>query len=156
MGMDLTGIGNIADFAKSLVDRFFPPQATAEDKLKAGMELQRMLEERENNLVKAKAAIMTAEMAQEDKFTKRGRPTIIYAGLAFIGINYVFFPILAWTVLMFKDAAIALPQITLPPEFWMAWGGAVSIYILGRSSEKSGAEMGGILGKIYDVMGGKK
>lgn len=29
MGVDLTGLGSVADFAKSLVDRFFPPNATS-------------------------------------------------------------------------------------------------------------------------------
>ncbi|MCG2750382.1 MAG: holin family protein [Desulfobacteraceae bacterium] len=107
-------------------------------------------------MVQAKASIMTAEMNQEDKYTKRGRPTIIYAGLSFIGLVHVVFPILAWVALTFKGGPVALPSITLPDEFWMAWGGAVSIYILGRSSEKVGGEVGGLMGKMYGMISGTK
>ena len=156
MGLDFTGIGSVADFAKGLVDRFFPPAASAEQKLQASIQLQQILEERENTVVNAKAAVMTAEMNQDDAYTKRGRPTIIYAGLAFIGLVHVVFPIFAWTVQMIQNVPVQMPQLTLPAEFWMAWGGAVSIYILGRSNEKAGGDMGGILGKAYNLIGGKK
>jgi hypothetical protein len=109
-----TDIGSALDFAKSLVDRWFPPSANPEDKLKASIELEKMLNDRENILVQAKASIMTAEMNQEDKYTKRGRPTIIYAGLAFIGLVHVVFPIIAWAALMLKGGPITLPAIALP------------------------------------------
>ncbi|MBA3031031.1 MAG: hypothetical protein FP816_19765 [Desulfobacteraceae bacterium] len=155
--MDIkTDIGSALDFAKSLVDRWFPPSANPEDKLKASIELEKMLNDRENVLVQAKASIMTAEMNQEDKYTKRGRPTIIYAGLAFIGLVHVVFPIIAWAALVIKGGTITLPAIALPDEFWMAWGGAVSIYILGRSSEKAGGEVGGLMGKMYGMISGAK
>ena len=155
--MDIkTDIGSALDFAKSLVDRWLPPQATPEERLRASLELEKMLNDRENVLVQAKASIMTAEMNQEDKYTKRGRPTIIYAGLAFIGLVHVLFPMIAWAALMLKDREIILPTIALPDEFWMAWGGAVSIYILGRSSEKAGGEVGGIMGKMYGMIAGTK
>jgi hypothetical protein len=38
----------------------------------------------------------------------------------------------------------------------MAWGGAVSIYILGRFSEKAGGEVGGLMGKMYGMIAGTK
>lgn len=156
MGIDLTGIGSVADFAKSLVDRIFPPNANPEEKLRAEMQMQQMLEDRENTVVQAKAAVMTAEMNQDDAYTKRGRPTIIYAGLVFIGLVHVAFPIIAWVWQMAKGGTVTMPDLALPAEFWMAWGGAVSIYILGRSNEKGGIEMGGVLGKVYGMIGGKK
>lgn len=154
--MDITGIGSIADFAKGLVDRFFPPQASPEQKLKAQTEFQRLIEARENTVVDAKAAIMVAEMNQDDKFTKRGRPTIIYAGLAFIALVHVLFPMIAWTAMMLNGGEVQMPQLSLPAEFWMAWGGCCSIYILGRSNEKSGGAMTGLLGKAYQLIGGQK
>ena len=69
---------------------------------------------------------------------------------------HVVFPIIAWAALMFKGGPITLPAIALPDEFWMAWGGAVSIYILGRSSEKAGGEVGGLMGKMYGMISGTK
>ena len=155
--MDIkTDIGSALDFAKSLVDRWLPPQASPEERLRASLEIEKMLNDRENVLVQAKASIMTAEMAQEDKYTKRGRPTIIYAGLAFIGLVHVVFPIIAWASLMIKGGEMVLPSITLPDEFWWAWGGAVSIYIMGRTSEKSDGEPGGLLGRMYGMIVGAK
>ena len=156
MGLDLTGIGSVADFAKSVVDRIFPPAADPDEKLRAETQLKQMLEDRESTVVQAKATVMTAELNQDDAYTKRGRPTIIYAGLAFIGMVHVLFPIVAWSVLAIQGSAIKMPELSLPAEFWMAWGGAVSIYILGRSNEKSGGEVSGILGKVYGMIGGKK
>jgi hypothetical protein len=111
--------------------------------------------DRENILVQAKASIMDAEMPQEE-FTKRGRPTIIYAGLAFIGLVHVAFPILAWIVLMLKGDPVVLPQLSLPTDFWLAWGGVVGVYVMGRSSEKNGGEMPGLMGKMYGMIAGSK
>lgn len=155
MSTDLTGIGSVASFAKSVVDRIWPPSASAEDKIKAQVELERMTVDRDNTVIRAKAAVMTAELNQDDNYTKRGRPTIIYAGLIFIFLVHVLFPITAWTILTLKGSEIEMPDISLPAEFWVAWGGAVSIYILGRSNEKAGGNMGGILGKAYNLVGGK-
>lgn len=154
--MDVTGIGSIADFAKGVIDRLWPPAANPEERLKASLELEKLLSDRENTMVHAKAAIMTAEMNQEDKYTKRGRPTIIYAGLAFIGLVHVVFPILAWYALMVMGKPLDMPSISLPDEFWWAWGGAVSIYIMGRTSEKSDGEPGGLLGRMYGMIVGAK
>ena len=155
MGMDLMGIGSVADFAKGIIDRIWPT-ASPEEKLRAQTEIQRQIQERENVIVQAKEAVMTAELSQEDAYTKRGRPTIIYAGLLFIALVHVVFPIVAWVWQMGRGAAVVMPALALPTEFWMAWGGCCSIYILGRSSEKNGGEVGGILGKVYDVIGGRK
>lgn len=155
MSTDLTGLGSVASFAKSVVDRIWPPSASAEDKIKAQVELERMTADRDNTVVQAKAAVMTAELNQDDNYTKRGRPSIIYAGLIFIFLVHVLFPITAWTILALKGSEIEMPDISLPAEFWVAWGGAVSIYIIGRSKEKAGGAMDGLLGKAYNLVGGK-
>lgn len=156
MGIDLTGLGSVADFAKSIVDRVFPPSASPEEKLKAETQIAQELGKREDTIVDAKAKIMVAELNQEDNYTKRGRPTIIYSGLAFIGLVHVVFPILVWVTMTMKEQVVVMPQLALPPEFWWAWGGAVSVYILGRSAEKSGGEVQGLLGKAYGMIGGIK
>ena len=148
MGLDLTGLGSIADLASGIVDRIFPPSAKPEDKLAAQTEITKLIEQRENKIVDAKAAVMVAEMNQDDKYTKRGRPTILYGGLLIIFLNHVVFPAAAWFSALFMAQPMpALPNLDLPSEFWWAWGGVCSIYVLGRTNEKTGGD--GIVGKLF-------
>jgi len=72
------------------------------------------------------------EMVQDDNYTKRARPSIIYIGLAIIAFNYCVVPVIQQLI------NVAVQPYPLPSEFWLAWGGAVSAYNVGRSMEKSG------------------
>lgn len=140
MGFDLTGIGSVADFAKGIVDRFFPPDATPEQKAASQLQLQALLQQRDVAILDTQKAVMTAEMSQGDQFTKRARPSIVYFGLLAIGLVHVALPILAWILLMLTGKPLtSMPNITLPEEFWYTWGGVCSIWIIGRSSERVGA-----------------
>ena len=80
----------------------------------------------------AKERVLVAELAQGDNFTKRARPSVVYAGLAFVGINYVAAPLAA------SMFSVAPPVLELPTEFWAAWGGIVATWSIGRSAEKRG------------------
>jgi hypothetical protein len=136
MGMDFTGIGSVADFAKGLVDRFFPPDLPPAEKAQKELELQALLQNRENTIIAAQKEVMVAEMQQGDLFTKRARPTIVYAGLAFIFLVHVFLPLAAF----FKGVpADAFPKMALPDDFWWTWGGVCSVWVLGRTMERRGA-----------------
>ena len=75
-----------------------------------------------------------AELQQGDKFTKRARPLVVYAGLAFIGINYVVVPIVALV------NNVVVEPIPLPTEFWAGWSGIVATWSIGRSLEKRGSQ----------------
>jgi len=132
MGLDITGIGSVADLAKGLLDRFWPPAMDPEAKARLQMELETKLQEREDKLVGVQRDIIVAEMQQSDNFTKRARPMIVYSGLLFIFLVHVVFPIAA------AFGSKPMPEISLPSEFWMAWGGVCSIWVIGRSAEKSG------------------
>jgi hypothetical protein len=133
--MDLTGIGSIADFAKSIVDRFFPPDMPPAEKAAKELELQTLLQTRENIVTAAQKDVMVAEMQQGDLFTKRARPTIVYAGLAFIFLVHVFLPLASF----FKGVPITdFPSLTLPEEFWWTWGGVCGVWIMGRTMERKG------------------
>jgi len=132
MGIDITGLGSVFDFAKGLMDKIWPPQADPNEKIKAQFALQEMLEQRENSLIQAQKEIIVAEMSQADNFTKRARPMLVYAGLFFIFMVHVFFPMLTWF------SKQQLPQLTLPDDFWWAWGSVVGIWSIGRSAEKFG------------------
>ena len=143
--MDITGLGSIADLAKGIMDKFWPPAADPNEKLKAQVALQQAMEVRESAILDAQKNIIVAEMNQGDSYTKRARPTIVYAGLAFIFLVHVFLPILAF----FKSTPV--PTLSLPTEFWWAWTGVCGIWVVGRSFEKRGAE-----GAILSAITGKK
>lgn len=152
MAFDLSGLGSIADLAKGLVDRFLPPAATDQEKMAAQLQVQQMLEARETAVLDAQTAIVTAEMAQGDNYTKRARPSIVYFGLVAIGLVHVALPILAWLALLKTGKPLSdMPTISLPSEFWTTWGGVCGVWIIGRSWERTGAA-----NKIVGMITGSK
>lgn len=175
MGLDITGLGSAFDFAKGLLDRFWPKQATEAEKLDAAANMVPMIEERDSKVVEAQKEIIVAEMQQGDKYTKRARPSVVYCGLIFIGLVHVIFPFIIRVVAMWKLGALAdvgslansetagqvqqlikqmegLMSLNLPDEFWWAWGSVVSIWSIGRSAERRG-----VTGKLLAMItGGKK
>lgn len=74
--------------------------------------------------------VIAAELAQDDAYTKRARPTLVYAGLAVLLLNHVALPWLAYF------SGHAVPSIELPAEFWWGWTGVVGAWAIGRSVEK--------------------
>lgn len=143
--MDLTGIGSVADAAKSIIDRFFPPKMSEQEKAEAQVKLQELLQARDNSLIEAQKSVMVSEMGQADAFTKRARPSIVYAGLVFIFMVHVAFPIIAYI------SGRPLPTLSLPEQFWWSWTGVCGVWIMGRSMEKNGAN-----NKIVNLITGGK
>ncbi|NOX34131.1 MAG: hypothetical protein GXP56_10420 [Deltaproteobacteria bacterium] len=131
--MDITGLGSIADFAGGLLDRFFPKKMTEAEKKELQSKLATAIEERDVQRDSLKTEIMKAELSQGDNYTKRARPTVVYMGLLFIFLVHVIFPMIAF----FKNAA--MPTLSLPPEFWYTWGGVCSVWMIGRTMERTGA-----------------
>jgi len=143
--MDLTGIGSIADLAKTVIHQFLPEKMSEEQKAKVQIVLQEMLQERENRVIDAQKSIIVSEMQQGDNFTKRARPTLVYAGLVFIFLVHVLFPIASYLT------SQKLPDLSLPKEFWWAWSGVCGVWVLGRSAEKRG-----VTGKLVNLVSGNK
>jgi len=143
--MDLTGLGSVADFATSIVERFFPPKMTDAEKAQAQIQLQDMLQRREDNLIDAQKSIMVSEMRQGDSFTKRARPCMVYAGLGFIFLVHVAFPIIVFFT------GKPMPDLSLPGEFWWAWTGVCGVWVIGRSAEKRGSA-----NKFFSMITGNK
>ena len=130
------GLSGVLDGARKLVDEF---HLSGEEKNQFLLQMERLLQQRDQEIertiraeLKAKADIVVAELSQGDAYTKRARPTLIYFGMALIAFNYCAVP-LAQTFV-----GVAIAPFELPGEFWLAWGGAVSVYALGRSAEKRG------------------
>ena len=151
MALDLTGLGSVANLAKGLVDRFFPPAMSETEKATAQIQIEQMLEQRETALIDLQRSVITAEMAQGDAYTKRARPSIVYFGLGAIGLVHVLLPVVAWLTLTIMGKPIALPTIALPEQFWLTWGGVCSIWMIGRSAEKRGQS-----GQMLSLIAGSK
>ncbi len=133
--MDITGIESIADAAKSIIERIWPPDLSPAEKAKAQVELEQIMSARENALITAQRDIIVAELQQGDNYTKRARPTFVYAGLAFIFFVHVFIPLMAF----FKGTPVSeYPNPSLPDDFWWAWGGVVGTWMVARSYERLG------------------
>lgn len=138
-------LGPVSELAKSILDKIWPPQADPNLKMQAQHEIEMMLQQRENALVNATQEIIVAEMNQGDSYTKRARPSLVYAGLFFIFMVHVGFPIAAFF------SGRPMPQgLSLPEEFWWAWSGVVGIWSLGRTFERKG-----IGGKVTEAITGK-
>ena len=105
-------------------------------------ELQVRTMDAESTIVEAQKAIIVAEMNQGDNYTKRARPTIVYAGLCFVFLINVVLPYVSY----FTKSVV--PPIELPADFWYVWGGVCGIWIVGRSYERTAGTSKGVVGLI--------
>lgn len=157
------GLGELVEGIGSVADKFI---RTREEKDQFLLQVNALIQDQNRNLeesfrqeLQAKERILVAELQQGDNYTKRARPTIIYTGLIFIGIELVARAVALYHFVSLATidklgesitAAAALPTL-LPAEFWWAWGAVVGVYKIGRSFEKRGAG-----GKILEAVTGKK
>jgi hypothetical protein len=132
-----SGISDIVKSVGDIADEF---SLSKEEKQEFKMQMESKMMQFEQELqetyrteLESRAEIIKTELSQGDKFTKRARPTIIYSGLLFIFIVHVIVPIISGL------NGGEIMEITLPNEFWWAWGTVVSVYGAGRSAEKFGA-----------------
>lgn len=173
MGFPLAGIMNLLgggvmesalDFAKTQLDKIFPPQMTQEQKMTAITTMASAIEKRDSSIAEVKGNIMVAEMQQGDNFTKRARPSIIYTGLAIVALNYAVFPIFTWIVrcialiggVEVMDQIPAPPQLNLPVAFWGTWGGVAGVYAIGRTAEKKGGTNNQVMNTLISLITGNK
>lgn len=126
------GVKEVAGAVTDVVGAFIQDPS---EKAAAALEIERILMTREVQLqesirkeLEAKERIIVAELNQGDNYTRRARPSVVYSGLLFILFNYVIAP------LFLADQK----SLELPVEFWMAWGGIVATWSVGRSFEKNG------------------
>ena len=153
------GVGTVVEKVGDTVDKF---HLSGEEKQQFKLELQQVLMARESEIeqtvrknLEAKERILVAELQQGDTFTKRARPSVVYFGLLMIALNYFLLP----SLVMISGNSEQLKNCTtkkqdgdvveesceretlfpLPQEFWVAWGGIVATWAVGRSFEKSSA-----------------
>lgn len=76
--------------------------------------------------LEAKERILVAELNQDDAFTKRARPSIIYAGLLLA---------LGGAAAKLLGSEVEVAGL-VPAEFWYAWAGIGSSWVISRGVEK--------------------
>lgn len=138
------GLVKIGEGVAGIVDKF---KMTPDEKASFQLEMEKLLQTQGSELEQtiraelgAKERILVAELSQGDSYTKRARPTVVYAGLAFIGLNYVFIPTMMWFAANIAQVPMAeFPPLDLPEEFWYGWSGIVATWSVGRSMERRGA-----------------
>ncbi len=114
-------------------------KASPQEKQTFKLELEKLLQQRDSEVeatiraeLGAKERVLVAELQQGDNYTKRARPTVVNAGLGFIFLNYCIVPIVQ------SFGRITIQPFELLTEFWIARGGIVSTWVVGRSAEKRG------------------
>lgn len=124
------GLGSVIGKVGAVVDGL---HLSGEEKQNFKLQMESLLQQRDAEVEEtirtelgAKERVLVAELQQGDSYTKRARPTVVYAGLVFIFVNYTIAPLLG------------LGALELPAEFWVAWGGIVATWSIGRSAEKRG------------------
>jgi hypothetical protein len=142
-GLFAGGVSEVVDGIAHVADRFIEtPDERSAFKLQVKSLVERRNSELEQTLraeLGAKERILVAELKQGDAYTKRARPSVVYVGLVFIGINYVLVPLVS-RLLQFKWPGLSVePLADLPVEFWAAWGGICTTWVIGRSAEKRGS-----------------
>ena len=134
------GLGSLTGImsgVKGLVGAFkLDPEAKKEFEVK----MQALLQQRDSEIeatirqeLQAKERILVAELTQGSTYTKAARPTVVYYGLFAIFANYTLIPTLQWAFGSVPEA------FELPTEFWLAWGGIVSTWSIGRTAERRGS-----------------
>lgn len=138
------GVSSVVDSIGNIADKFIEsPDEKNAFKLQVQTLLQKAASDQEETArqtLQSKEKILVAELSQGDNYTKRARPTVVYAGLAFIAINYVVFPLIGRIANGLGAGVDASPLADLPPDFWYAWGGICSAWCVGRSLEKRGIQ----------------
>ncbi|TKJ40366.1 hypothetical protein CEE37_08545 [candidate division LCP-89 bacterium B3_LCP] len=129
-------IGKVVESVGGVVDKF---HLSGEEKQKFKLEMETLLQRRDAEIeetirteLEAKKQVLVAELTQGDSYTKRARPTVVYAGLVFILFNYCIVP----TIQSFSN--VPVEAFKLPTEFWYGWTGIVGTWAIGRSVEKRG------------------
>lgn len=142
-------LGKTVESLGTVVKKFV---TTDNDRMDAQKELEVILQKRDSEIeqtiraeLTAKSSIIKAEMAQGDNYTKRARPSVVYYGLGAITIDLII-----RCIMLFKGSS-DIPLTMLPDQFWWAWGGIVSTWVVGRSAEKRGMR-----NKVTDFITGAK
>lgn len=148
-------IGSVVKPVTGLVDEIF---TSDEERQEFKTRLAEIASTAENaamahaeTIANAQRDVIVAELQQDDKYTKRARPTIAYSGIAVLILNHIILP---WAAFFSGTDASGLPSVELPAEFWWGWTGVVGVWAIGRSVEKKAKIQGEGPGKYTRMITG--
>lgn len=107
--MSITGIGEIASFATSIVNKFWPDK-TQQEKDQLTLQIQQMTIE--SSLMQSQSEVNKAEAGNANVFVAGWRPFVGWVCGAAFGWTFVIGPFLSFILSAFKVQA-ALPQLDL-------------------------------------------
>lgn len=107
--MSLTGLGEVANFATDLVNKFWPDKTQAE-KDQLALQVQQMTIAA--NLTQGQIDVNKAEASNQSIFVAGWRPFVGWVCGAAFGWTFVIGPLLSFTLSAFK-MSVALPQLDL-------------------------------------------
>jgi len=120
------------DSVTKLIDQFhLSPEEKAQAQQAIADAAQKAQADAENYNVQLNSIAgqnIRAEETNNDKYTERARPTVIWMGCGLIAWNYGIVPVFCshWH----------LNPVTLPDAFWWTWGTVVTGYVFSRGMEK--------------------
>lgn len=129
-----SGLGKLAGGAAKVIDELKTDDV---EKMEAHAKLEAVFQAGEaamlahaSTIAEMQRDVTVAELQHGDAYTKRARPTLVYAGLVLLAINHMILPWFA------HFRGIVVPSIDFPPEFWVGWSGVVGAWAIGRSVER--------------------
>ncbi|USE03013.1 hypothetical protein JKJ11_25605 [Vibrio sp. SCSIO 43133] len=116
----------------------------AQNEQRFKVQLEQLIAEREKQIhdtyqreISASKDVIVAELHQSDLYTKRARPTVIYAGLLFVFLELLGLRVALLSHLEASSVVIESSTAILSAFLYM-WGTVAGAYALGRSAEKRG------------------
>ena len=143
---DLIGglFGKVLEQGAAIADEFTLSKEEREEFRQKDEERLLKLQEAVEDTVQARyaavAGIIRAEMEHGDNFTKRARPSLVYAGLGMFIVQ-----------MLGSGAGVTFD---IPEQFIFTWGGVCGVWVLGRSAEK--VKKNGLIGKVAGIVTGNK
>ena len=135
MAWDITGLGSIFDFGSKLVDKLIPDPA---QKAAAQLELLRMNQSGELEVLKVQMSAILAEAQSADPWTSRSRPSFLYVMYALILASIPMGILSAWH----PDISSAIAEgmkawlAAIPEALWTVFGVGYLGYTGARSYDK--------------------
>jgi hypothetical protein len=139
MGLDVTGIGAIFDFGRTIIDKIFPDKVAQEkERLNAQIILAKMEQDGDIERLKASLSTILAEASSADPWTSRARPSFMYVMYVMIlasipmGLLYAFRPDIAANVVLGMKLWLA----AIPDPLYALFGVGYVGYTAARSYDK--------------------
>lgn len=101
------------------------------------VERDKMIEATIRAELDARKSIMLAELHQGDRYTKRARPTILYAGLVMVAIELFGIRPFILNHMRATETIVTGSEQIFQTFLWV-WAGVAGVYTIGRSAEKFG------------------